>query len=713
MSINNSDMVVHIIHGAHVHTKSLANLSPDDYIQSQIDTIKGYANTLVQHKIGQRHLVICPEYFLTYKDKEHPGSTKEEYKKYLTGLSNIPAYVILVPGTCMRKKPVNSIYDDLLDLHTSLVQKNDTEDNTISQQIKNTVEQELDYHKPRLANKYPQLNSLANYRYQVYKKAFEKTNFQNIYAVSKVSSLNAINFIRNEYSKFDVNNIKQMNFVFNTLNVIYNKKNVYKYNKRSFWNEKKSQTDSIYMPLNLNYGHTLTLDNQINFSFEICFDHRLKIRYNDIKNNQAKPSDYHIVLSDSVNSDFNTYLAPYLIHSSTDILNSGLFVWDNSSYVKHYPCSHTSILNSKTNTRYQVHIHYSYSYTDKQNLNDNVNLLFSALNDNDVDAVTNCIKQILSVNLSHGEKEKVLAAKDSDGTPGLFIALQDGFAEAVKAYIEGIRNTPMINKDILLAAKDSDGTSGLYMALQDGHAETVKAYIEGIKNIPTINKNVLLAAKDSDNVPGLYMALQNNHAEAVKAYIEGIKNISLINKDILLAAKDIDGKPGLFMPMQEGYAETVKAYVEGIKDIPMINKDILLAVKDIDGTPGLLMALQEGHTETVKAYIEGIKDIPMINKEILLAAKDSNGTPGLKLALQCNRAETIKAYIEGIKDIPEINKEKLLIARDSNGKPGLSAALQEGHDEATKAYIESIENIPGINKDILLIAKRKKMVRLN
>ncbi|AJC49379.1 hypothetical protein IB642_06215 [Allofrancisella guangzhouensis] len=369
MLINNSDMVVHIIHGTHISTKSLVNLSPDDYIQSQIDTITSYVNTLVQHKIGQRHLVVCPEYFLTYKDREHPGSTKEEYKKYLTRLSDVPSYVILVPGTCIRKKTSNSTYDDLLDLHTNLDLDGDS---YISQIMKDFVKQEIEHHHQRLVNKYPQLNSLANYRKQVYKKAFEdkKDSFQNTYVISKISNSDTTNFIKNEYSKFEINkNNGQMSFVFNTLNVIYNKKNVYKYNKRSFWNEKKPQDDSIYMPLNLNYDHTLTLDNQVNFSFEICYDHKIKVRYNDIKNSQAKPSDYHIILSDIVNNDLDIYLAPYLVHSSTDNRNSGLFVWNNHSYIEHKPCSHASILNSKTNTKYQVDIHCSFSYISKQNPN--------------------------------------------------------------------------------------------------------------------------------------------------------------------------------------------------------------------------------------------------------------------------------------------------------------------------------------------------------
>ncbi|MBK2043528.1 hypothetical protein IB642_00650 [Allofrancisella guangzhouensis] len=251
------------------------------------------------------------------------------------------------------------------------------------------------------------------------------------------------------------------------------------------------------------------IDNKMNFSFEICFDHNKKIRFNDIKNNKAKPSDYHIILSDAVSNHLDTYLAPYLVHSSTDSRNSGLFVWNKSSYVKHHPCSYASISNSITNAKYKVKIHYSYSYTDKQNLNNNINLLFSALNNNDVKTIADYIKRVLSVNLSHLEKEKILMAKGSDGTPGLLMALNNGHAAAIEAYIDGIKNIPMINKDLLLAAKRNDGKSGLFMALENGHVEAVKAYIEGIQNATKVNKEVLLAAKDSNNTPWLSRTLQN------------------------------------------------------------------------------------------------------------------------------------------------------------------------------------------------------------
>ncbi|OIN84423.1 hypothetical protein KX00_1033 [Francisella sp. TX07-6608] len=62
----------------------------------------------------------------------------------------------------------------------------------------------------------------------------------------------------------------------------------------------------------------------------------------------------------------------------------------------------------------------------------------------------------------------------------------------------------------------------LCLALQNGHAEAIKVYIEGIINLPGINKQQLLAAKAQDGMPGLYVALQQGHSEAVKTYKDAI-----------------------------------------------------------------------------------------------------------------------------------------------------------------------------------------------
>ena len=318
------------------------------------------------------------------------------------------------------------------------------------------------------------------------------------------------------------------------------------------------------------------------------------------------------------------------------------------------------------------------------------------------------------------ELMELLAAKSENGTPGLFMALQNGHQGAVSAYVECIRQLrdiiePKALKE-LITAKNGDGTPGLFMALKDGHQEAVRDYVEGIKQLRDIIEPgdiwELLAAKRRNGTPGLFVALQNGHQEAVTAYLEGIKEPGdIIEPEAmkeLLAAKREDETPGLFMALQDGYQEAVRAYGEGIKQLgdiigPEVMKE-LLATKIENETPGLFMALQNGHHEAVRAYVECINQLrdifePEVIRE-LLAAKKGNGTPGLFMALRNGHQEAVSAYLEGIKQLrdiiePEVISE-LLAAKRRNGTSGLCVALENGYRESVSAYIQGIEQFSGI-----------------
>ncbi|MBK2143348.1 hypothetical protein [Francisella tularensis] len=72
----------------------------------------------------------------------------------------------------------------------------------------------------------------------------------------------------------------------------------------------------------------------------------------------------------------------------------------------------------------------------------------------------------------------------------------------------------------------------LCIALQDGHAEAIKVYIEGIFNLSGINRRELLAAKMPDGTPGLHIALQQGHSEAVKTYREMISKLKILSNGL-------------------------------------------------------------------------------------------------------------------------------------------------------------------------------------
>ncbi|QIV95941.1 hypothetical protein EDC55_10247 [Allofrancisella inopinata] len=244
--------------------------------------------------------------------------------------------------------------------------------------------------------------------------------------------------------------------------------------------------------------------------------------------------------------------------------------------------------------------------------------------------------------------KNLLPIPKSDNAGLLYLALGNGHAAAVTAYINAINsiNDISIDKKIeLLAAKNENETPGLYMALRKGHAAAVTVYINAINSIRGINiakKIELLAAKSKDKFPGLYVALRKGHAAAVTAYINAINSIRGINiakKIELLAAKSKDKLPGLYVALLEGHTLAVTAYINAINNISGINtakKIELLATKNKRGFPGLYSALQNGHAAAVTAYINainGISGISLAKKIWLLAAKSKNGTPGLYMAL--------------------------------------------------------------------------------
>ena len=329
-----------------------------------------------------------------------------------------------------------------------------------------------------------------------------------------------------------------------------------------------------------------------------------------------------------------------------------------------------------------------------------------------MDSLKTTLSEVWSDNPS--EFVNLLVAETGDGTPGLYMALENGHQETVRAYVEGIKQLgdiiePEFLKE-LIAAKIGDGTPGLFMALQGGHQEVISAYLESIEQFPDIIEpeflKELLSAKNENGTPGLYMALQSGHQEAIRAYVEGIEQfLSIIQPEVLkelLAAKDESGTPGLFMALQEGEQEAVRAYVEGLERLgniikPEVIKE-LLAAKRGDGTLGLFIALQNGHQETIGAYVEGIKQLggiigPETIRE-LFTAKDERGILGLFMALQNGHQEAVRAYVEGLKQLrdriePEVIKE-LLAAKTGDGTPGLFMALQNGYQEVISTYLEGI-----------------------
>ncbi|WP_145931399.1 ShET2/EspL2 family type III secretion system effector toxin [Yersinia bercovieri] len=200
----------------------------------------------------------------------------------------------------------------------------------------------------------------------------------------------------------------------------------------------------------------------------------------------------------------------------------------------------------------------------------------------------------------------------------IFHAMSWGLVDALQAVAKNLRNTSTHlsakKTEVLLMGRGAGGTPGLFMALQHGHTDAIRAYGEMLKNANLSPEKTaeLLAAKRVDDTPGLVAALYYGHADAIRAYGEMLKNANLSPEKTaeLLAAKRVDDTPGLVAALYNGHADAIRAYGDMLKNASLSPEKTaeLLAAKMVNGTPGLVMAIEGGHADAIRAYGDMLKN---------------------------------------------------------------------------------------------------------
>ncbi|QGP59032.1 hypothetical protein [Piscirickettsia salmonis] len=165
-------------------------------------------------------------------------------------------------------------------------------------------------------------------------------------------------------------------------------------------------------------------------------------------------------------------------------------------------------------------------------------------------------------------------------SPGAFIftfALQGNHQQIVRAIIE--RNE---TKKELLALKTADGTPALYLALENGSNFAIEVYIDALLRVNLSRADLceLLAAKNKYNISGLIVAAEKGHALAVAAYIRKVLSAGLTGAEVMrLLLSEYAGVRSVFhLLMGNGYTDAVKVYVEEILNSRFRNfKKMILA----------------------------------------------------------------------------------------------------------------------------------------
>jgi hypothetical protein len=281
-----------------------------------------------------------------------------------------------------------------------------------------------------------------------------------------------------------------------------------------------------------------------------------------------------------------------------------------------------------------------------------------------------------------------LPPKDVDAT-AIWHMLTHGFSGDLRSLKSEIVGRPVSELSALLGtpAGMEEGDPGLYMALQNGHADAVRAFGEIVAMLPEELQRDLLACKGGDGTPGLFVALQDGHADAVRAFGEIVATLPIELRGDLLACKRADGTSGLAMALLEVHADALKAFGESLSLLPENLRKDIVACEDKTGVPVLSHALRQGNREAILAYGELLKTVPPPQRASLLAAKDANGNGGLAWAMRKGHKDAVLAYGQLMLDcIPTAQFAEVLLAARDEGYFATEWALHHGHTEAFFAF---------------------------
>ncbi|WP_092402595.1 MULTISPECIES: ShET2/EspL2 family type III secretion system effector toxin [Candidatus Ichthyocystis] len=331
----------------------------------------------------------------------------------------------------------------------------------------------------------------------------------------------------------------------------------------------------------------------------------------------------------------------------------------------------------------------------------------------------------------------ILMARDNRGIPGLFMALQNGCTESVRAFIDLLDILKLIKSQMscykfatvisdLLMAYVPNVSSGLFMALQNNNYGAICAFGGLLDKLLVLCADVsgndlaviifdLLMAKSDAGTPGLYMALQNGKSDSISAFGLLLNRLISIKCNMhssrliamlfnLLMAVSPNGQPGLFAAMQAGHSNAVTAFgclFSSLLDELLLlidgtfGNDIIIIIFDLlkspstEGTSALFMALHEGHEDAISAFAGLVDTLFSIRGrvpnetftdmlyDLIVASAPGGVASGLLVALENNCKDAILAYGSLLRRVDESRLPDLLIATNDSGIPGVLMANED------------------------------------
>jgi hypothetical protein len=305
--------------------------------------------------------------------------------------------------------------------------------------------------------------------------------------------------------------------------------------------------------------------------------------------------------------------------------------------------------------------------------------------------------------LTSEKQIKFLSALKMEGIPGFFMALQNGYPEAVRLFFRLVLGTNLSNSEkiALLSPRDTGGISGLEVTLYRSHSKTAEAFCDEIlkSTLPPEARAEILAGKTSKEVPALNRAFFFQREDMVGQCCDIALNSGLPSPfQVELLSAENPGKIAAFhLGMYQGYAKEVKTFCGRVlksKLDPKDKVDLLLA-RSGKGDTALGSALEKNHPDAVEAYCDAIinSNLDLNYKIELLSAADSDGDPALRKGLGSGNVDAAKRFCKCVlrSNLPPSDKVRLLLA-ENEGVPAWRTQFYEGNDESIDMLCEAVIN---------------------
>ncbi|WPJ61618.1 hypothetical protein SMAC4_01720 [Sordaria macrospora] len=261
---------------------------------------------------------------------------------------------------------------------------------------------------------------------------------------------------------------------------------------------------------------------------------------------------------------------------------------------------------------------------------------------------TNTIDDLLGARTQRDAWQMVNDRNKSTGEAPLYIAAQNGHAQACEALLRWGADANAVVK-LLLDTGNRDGRTALYIAAQNGHEAVVKLLLDTGK--------VATGAKDKHGRTALHMAAEKGH--------EGVVKLLLNTGKVDAGAKDKHGQTALYIAAQKGH--------EGVVKLLLDTGEVDAGAKDKHGRTALHMAAEKGH--------EGVVKLLLNTGKVDAGAKDKHGRTALHMAAEKGHEAVVKLLL----DTGKVDADP----KDKAGQTALYMAAGNGHEAVVKLLLDT------------------------